>query len=116
MGLISDIKAINAIQIIKNGGCAKLSVSSITSLLINLSDANIRLPKETFNEIYSLYKKKRKCSSKIEMNLEAYYKTAADILCEFDKISPCELYLNLEPAEIAALISESRKSEDSSDN
>lgn len=110
MGLIADIKAMKSIQIIKSGGYANLSISSITNLIINLSDANKTIPKESFNEVYLLYTKMRKCTTKIEMDIEGYYKIAADILREFDKIYPCETYLGLEPFEASLLMEEIRKS------
>ena len=39
MGLISGIQAITAVQKIKQGGTAKLSIAQIAELIINLPDA-----------------------------------------------------------------------------
>ena len=39
-----------------------------------------------------------------------YYKITIDILCEFDKVVPCEPYLGLEPFEASLLMNEIRKS------
>lgn len=109
MGLFSDIKALKDLQRIKNGGYAEMSISSITNLIINLADASKSLSKEEYNEVYSLYKKMRKCTAKFKIDIEGYYKTAVDILREFDKVVPCESYLGLEPFEASMLMGEIRK-------
>lgn len=108
MGLIADIKAMKDVQRIKWGGTAAISISSIANMIINLPDASKTLSKEKFNEVYSLHKKMRKCTTKIEMDIEGYYTTAVKILREFDEIAPCEAYLGLEPFEAELLMSEIR--------
>lgn len=108
MGLIADIKAMSDVQRIKSGGRASLSISSITNMIINLPDASKALSKEEFDEVYSLYKKMRKCTTKLELDIDGYYKIAVDILREFDKVAPCESYLGLEPFEATLLMQEIR--------
>ena len=109
MGLFADIKAMSDVQKIKLGGRAAISISSITTLIINLPDAQKNLSAQEYANVYSLYKKMRKCTTKLDMDLDGYYRIAADILREFDKISPCEPYLGLEPFEAALLMQEIRQ-------
>ena len=60
MGLFADIKAIGAVQKIKNGGVCKLTIAQITGLLINLPDAEKNLSKQEFDQVYALFKEMRK--------------------------------------------------------
>lgn len=111
MGLFSDIKAMKDVQRIKSGGYAAISISSITNMIINLPDASKNLSKEEFNDVYFVYKQMKKCTTKIEMDIEGYYKTAVDILRVFDRVAPCESYLGLEPFEASLLMEEIRKND-----
>lgn len=110
MGLFADLKAMRDVQRIKSGGKASLSVSSISNMIINLTDANRNLPKDDYNKVFDIYLKMRKCTTKIDMDINGYYKVAIDILHEFDKVVPCEPYLGLEPFEASLLMNEIRKS------
>ena len=92
MGLFADIKAIGAVQKIKNGGVCKLTIAQITGLLINLPDAEKNLSKQEFDQVYALFKEMRKCNTKMQMNIELYLDTAVKIIKEFDKIAPYEKY------------------------
>ena len=92
MGFFSDIKAIGTIQKIKNGGTAKLSISQITGLIINLADAKNNLPDSKYKQICALFDDLRTCNTKFEMNYEGYLQQAIDIIKRFDVIAPYEKY------------------------
>ena len=51
MGLISGIQAITAVQKIKQGGTAKLSIAQIAELIINLPDAQKNTTKDQFDSL-----------------------------------------------------------------
>ena len=59
MGLIADIRAMKEVQRIKNGSNASFSVSSITNMIINLSDASHTLSKDDYMVFFALYWQKR---------------------------------------------------------
>ena len=82
MGIISDAKAIKNVQKIKRGGLAKLSISQITNLIINLMDAKKNLSKNEYVEVEELFHKLRKNNKKIEMDIEKYVSTVVDIIME----------------------------------
>jgi hypothetical protein len=65
MGIISGIKAMSAVQKIKSGGTAKLTIAQITELIINLQDARKNTTDEQFKEIYTLYCAHQKCKTKM---------------------------------------------------
>lgn len=111
MGLFSDIKAIKEVQRIKNGGTAKLSISQITGLITNMSDAQKNLSSQQFEKVYALFKELRKCNSKMDMNIEDYYKTAVIIIKKFDVIAPYEKYSGGNELEFSFLMDEVRNSE-----
>ena len=90
MGIISDVKSVGAIQKIKNGGIAKLSVSQIVNVLINLPDAAKKLSNTEYIKVHELYKEMRKSTIQIPMNMDMYLDTAVKIILEFDKIAPYE--------------------------
>lgn len=108
MGIFANIKAIKNVQKIKSGGTASFTISSITNLIINLPDAKKSFDSDTFDQIYSLYCKMNKCTSKMELDYNGYITTAAEILKEFDKIAPCESYLGMEPFEAMMVMREVR--------
>ena len=78
MGLISGIQAITAVQKIKQGGTAKLSIAQIAELIINLPDAQKN------------YHEHQKCKTKLPHNYETYVATAIKIIKLFDAIAPYE--------------------------
>ena len=93
MGFFSDAKAVFDVQRIKTGkGTAKLSISQIVNLLINLPDAQKKLSADEFNQVYILFKEMRKCKTKLLLNMDGYVDTAIKIIKEFDKIAPYEKY------------------------
>lgn len=92
MGIIADMKAFGAIQKIKRGGTAKLSVSQVVNVLINLSDAANKLSNAEYIKVYALYKEMRKSTIQIPLNMNMYLDTAVRIILEFDKIAPYEKY------------------------
>ena len=108
MGIIGDIKAINDVQKIKNGGVAKLSISQITGLIINLMDANKNLSNDEYNRVYKKFCEFRKCKTKIDMDMDGYLKTAVDIIKEFDKIAPYEKYSGGNEIEFGFLMNDIR--------
>lgn len=116
MGIFGDLKAAKDVQKLKNGGTAELSISQITGLLINLIDANKKLSKEKYNEIFKLYSELRTCKTKMKMDLNGYYETAVDIIKKFDKIAPYEKYSGGNEVEFKFLMDEIRNDESSSSN
>lgn len=92
MGILADIKAIKNVQKIKNGENVKLSISQITGLITNMVEAKKNLEPEQFQDIYKLFTELRTCNTKMEMNLDEYYRTAKDIIKRFDSIAPYEKY------------------------
>lgn len=92
MGIISGIQAMIAVQKLKKGKTARLSVSQITNLIINLPDAQRELTKQQFNEVCSLYFELNKCRTKHQVDLYSYYDIAVDIIKRFDNIAPYEKY------------------------
>ncbi len=91
-GFIADIKAMKDITYIKKGGITKLSMSQITCLITNMSDARKNLSTEEFNKVNKLFKEFRKCKTKVEMGVEGYLDTAQKIINKFDTIAPYEKY------------------------
>lgn len=92
MGLFSDIKAAKDVQKLKQGGNANLSISQVVNLITNMPDAQKNLSKGEFEQVYSLYKQMRKCSTKIPVDLEGYFDMALKIIQRFDSIAPYEKY------------------------
>lgn len=105
MGMFSDAKAAIDVQRIKTGGTAKLSISQITCLIVNMSDAKKNLPEDQFEAVYSLYRQLRKCKSKIQMDIDEYYRVSGQIVLMFNHISPYEEYSGGNPIETAFLLS-----------
>ena len=113
MGIISDAKAIKNVQKIKRGGLAKLSISQITNLIINLMDAKKNLSKNEYVEVEELFHKLRKNNKKIEMDIEKYVSTVVDIIREFDVIAPYEKYSGLnETKEFSSFMKDVRSGRD----
>lgn len=108
MGIISGIQAISGVQKIKNGGMAKLSISQVTSLIINLPDAQKNLSKEEYNGVYSLFRQMEKCTTKMPMNMDLYLDTAVKIIKQFDEIAPYEKYSGGNEIEFSFLMAEIR--------
>lgn len=92
-------------QRIKSGGTAKLSISQIVNLNINLPDAKEKLSADEFSQIYALYQKMRACTTKIPMDADAYFNTAFKIMEEFDQIVPYEDYSGGNAFEISFMFS-----------
>lgn len=105
MGIFSDLRALTDVQRIKSGGTAKLSISQIVNLNINLPDAKEKLSEDEFAQIYALYNKMRKCTTKIPMDADAYFNAAFKIVEEFDKIAPYEDYCGGNAFEISFMFS-----------
>ena len=108
MGIISDFKAMKDVAKIKNGGIAKLSISQITGLIVNLPDAQRNLSPKEFNEVYQLFRKLRTCKTKIQMNIDGYLKQAIEIVKRFDAIAPYEKYSGGNELEFSFLMDDLR--------
>lgn len=116
MGIIADMKAISAVQKIYGGEKAKLSISQITGLLVNLMDAQKNLSALEFEQLYAVFNQLRKDKKKTLMNYSVYLHTAVDIIKQFDLIAPYELYCGGESGEFAGLLKSIRKKKNSSSN
>ena len=116
MEFFSNLKAIKEISNLRNGGTATLSISQVTSFIINLSDAKKNLPEAQYSAIYSLYKEMSKCKTKIEMDMNEYLRTAIKIIEKFDAIAPYEKYSGGNETEYSFLMEELRKQRDTRSN
>ena len=108
MGFIADLRAVSDIQKIKSGGTAKLSISQITGLIINLADAKRNLESSKYNKICELFDKLRKCNTKTEMTYQTYLLYAVDVIKRFDAIAPYEKYSGGNETELSFLMDEIR--------
>ena len=106
MGLFSDLKAMNDLQQIKHGGVGKLSLSQITCFIVNMPDAKKNLSAKEYDAIYGLYKKLRKCTTKMAMDMKGYTDTAVEIIKMFDRIAPYEKYSGANEIEISFMMNE----------
>lgn len=87
---------------------AKLSISQVTSLIINLPDAQKNLSKEEYNRVYSLFSQMEKCTTKMLMNMDLYLDTVVKIIKKFDKIAPYEKYSGGNEIEFSFLMADIR--------
>lgn len=106
--IFDDVCAVGNVQKIKEGKEVELSVSQITTLIINLQDAKANLNKEEFNEVEALYNLFRKNTTKIKMNAPMYLNTCISIIRDFDEIAPYEKYSGGDASEFALLMGEIR--------
>lgn len=109
MGFFTDIKAISDVQKIKSGKIAELSISQITGLIVNMTEAKNNLSSEKFKEIYNLFLELRKCNTKIKMDQKAYIEMCIEIIQKFDVIAPYEKYSGGNEMEISFLMNDIRK-------
>ena len=112
MGLFDGFKAMKEVNKIKKGGKGNLSIAQITNLIINLPDAKAKLSSEEFNQIYNLFNELQKCNTKMELDKEEYYNTAADIITKFDKIAPYEKYGGGNELEYSFMMDEIHRNEE----
>ena len=96
-------------RIKRDGGTARFSIASITCMSINLPDAKKRLTGEEFEKVYLLFKRLRKCKSKIELDIDGYHDLAARIVLMFDNIAPYEKYSGMDEIEAKLLIKSIRE-------
>ncbi len=89
---LDNIIAIRNVQKIKNGGTAKLSLSQIVNLNINLVEAKRKLTPQEYSRVYSLYETYNHHTAKHYMNHSEYLRTTIDLLSEFDRLAPYEKY------------------------
>lgn len=115
MGIINDFIAIGQAQKIKNGQVANLSISQITGLITNMSDARRNLSEKDFKQVYNLYKQFKKCNNKMKMDLNGYYETATYIIKKFDAIAPYEKYSGGNELEFSFLMEEIRNDSNKKD-
>jgi len=115
MGIIADIKAIKDVSRMKSGGIAKLSISQITCLITNMSDARKNLSRTEFKAIYAFYKELRKCNTKMEMDIYGYIETAIKIIKKFDETAPYEKYSGGNELESSFMMEDIRRMPSASD-
>ena len=111
MGLFTGIKAMKAIQKIKNGGKAKLSYAMISSVIINLQDAKRKLSSEKYRAIENLYFDFQKCNTLFDVDTEGYLRLCEDVIKKFDAIAPYELYSGGSELEFSMLMDDIRKAD-----
>lgn len=111
MGIISDFKAMKDVSKIKAGGTAKLSISQITGLIVNLPDAQKNLSPREFNEVYNFFRRLRTCKTKIKMDIDGYLKQAIEIVKRFDAIAPYQKYSGGNELEFSFLMNDLRSQE-----
>ena len=75
---------------------------------MNMSDAKKNLSAKEYDAIYGLYKKLRKCTTKMAMDMKGYTDTAVEIIKMFDKIAPYEKYSGANEIEISFMMNEIR--------
>ena len=90
--VLDDVHAAKDVQKLKDGKETELSVSQITTLIINLMEAKAYLNDEEFSEVEALYNSFRKDTEKIKMNQNKYMETCFSIINSFDEIAPYEKY------------------------
>ena len=90
--VLDDVRAVKDVQKLKEGKEIELSVSQITTLIINLMEAKANLNDEEFSEVEALYNLFRKDTEKIKMNQNKYMETCFSIINSFDEIAPYEKY------------------------
>lgn len=89
----SDYKAMMDVQRIKTfGGTARLSISQITCLIVNLPDAQDNLPPEQFQKVLQLFYRLRADKKRVRMDMDGYLATAMGIVKQFNSIAPYEKY------------------------
>ena len=108
MGIIADFKAMKDVSKIKKGGIAKLSISQITGLIINLPDARKNLSPSKFNEVYFLFRQLRTCNTKTQMDIDGYLKQTIEIIRKFDAIAPYQKYSGGNEVEFSLLMDDLR--------
>ena len=108
MGLISGIQAITAVQKIKQGGTAKLSIAQIAELIINLPDAQKIRQKINLIRFMTFITSTKKCKTKLPHNYETYVATAIKIIKLFDAIAPYEKYSGGNELEFSYFMNEIR--------
>ena len=93
MGLFSNAKAVKEVERIrKSGGTAKLSVSQIVNMVVNLPDASRNLSREQFKQVYALFSELNKDKNQMELTYDGYLKVASKIIGKFDEIAPFSQY------------------------
>ena len=115
MGLFSNFIGMINIQKIRNGGTAKLSLSQLSFLLINLQDAKRNLSSEKFNQIFRLFIKMKSYTTKYEMDYDEYLEAAIAVIKKFDAIAPYEKYCGGLEIECSFFMDELRKESQSFD-
>jgi hypothetical protein len=104
MGIFSDFKAVRDVQKIKNGKTARLSISQIVNMIINLPDAKRNLPEKDFSTLLSLYQHMQKDVKKTRMDYDKYVEKCLVIINTFDTIAPYEQYSGTSEREVAVLM------------
>lgn len=103
-GLIDGEKALQAMEKIRMGGTAELSVAQITNMIVNMPDAKQALPKEQFEQVYLLYTCLMTETEKSEMDLGDYMEVATQIVKAFNETAPYELYSGADQQETKQML------------
>ncbi|MBE6806821.1 MAG: hypothetical protein E7527_02230 [Ruminococcaceae bacterium] len=109
MGIFADLRAIANVQKIRNGSTAKLSISQITNLLVNMMDARNNLSVQQYREVCILFERLRKDKKKIKVDYREYLRIALGIIMEFDLIAPYELFCGGDSEEFSLLLNAVRQ-------
>ena len=93
MGIFDGMQALKAVQGLKAGKPARLSIAQITDLLVNLPDAQKNLSKEENDALWIYYQIAKKDKQKIDIpDINEYYRIAVQLIKYFDKVAPYEKY------------------------
>ena len=90
--MFTYLQTMLAIEKIKKGGMAKLSISQLTSVFISLMDAQTNLTADEFERVYDCYCCFKRNKKKRVMDMETYSRTVLKILMVFDTIVPYKKY------------------------
>lgn len=87
----------NKIQDIRNKKVRAISIADVADELIVLSSAKNKLNAETYAKIEAKYNAYKKQDKLYNLGLQGYLKVAAQILIDFNNISPVEVYCSSAP-------------------
>ncbi len=97
-------RAVFAIQRIRNGDTAELSMAQLAFLNTNMADAYHRLPEEQFYRVYSLFRELLADQQTVRMNHRIYLDALVRTVKRFDGIAPYEKYCGRDEAGMKAFL------------
>lgn len=77
---------------IQKGRTAKMSMSEIVDIIINLMQAKSNLPPALYYEVRQLYNELHEQKDMIEMDIEKFQNMKKELIDKFDEIAPYEFY------------------------